>query len=59
MSSCGVNEKDGKIRECEDDDVWWNDDECLHHHVCVLAKIEQKKTIVQSRIKHSLANLIK
>ena len=25
MPSCGVNERDGKIRECEDDDVWWND----------------------------------
>ena len=24
MSSCGVNERDGKIRECEDDDVLWN-----------------------------------
>ena len=24
MSSCGVNERDGKIRECEDD-VWWNE----------------------------------
>ena len=25
MSSCGVNERDGKIRECEDDDVLWNE----------------------------------
>ena len=25
MPSCGVNEKYGKIRECEDDDVWWNE----------------------------------
>ena len=25
MSSCGVSERDGKIRECEDDDVWWNE----------------------------------
>ena len=25
MSSCVVNERDGKIRECEDDDVWWNE----------------------------------
>ena len=24
MPSCGVNERDGKIRECEDDDVLWN-----------------------------------
>ena len=20
-----MNERDGKIRECEDDDVWWNE----------------------------------
>ena len=25
MSSCGVSERDGKIRECEDDDVLWNE----------------------------------
>ena len=25
MSSCGVNERDGKIRECVDDDVLWNE----------------------------------
>ena len=25
MSSCGENERDGKIRECEDDDVLWNE----------------------------------
>ena len=25
MSSCGLNERDGKIRECEDDDVLWNE----------------------------------
>ena len=25
MSSCGVNEGDGKTRECEDDDVLWNE----------------------------------
>ena len=24
MPCCGVNERDGKIRECEDDDVLWN-----------------------------------
>ena len=25
MPSCGVNERDRKIRECEDDDVLWNE----------------------------------
>ena len=25
MSLCGVSERDVKIRECEDDDVWWNE----------------------------------
>ena len=25
MSSCGVSERDGKIGECEDDDVLWNE----------------------------------
>ena len=25
MSSCGVNERDGKKSECEDDDVLWNE----------------------------------
>ena len=25
MSSCSVSERDGKIRECEDDDVLWNE----------------------------------
>ena len=25
MSSCGVSDRDGKIRECEDDDVLWNE----------------------------------
>ena len=25
MSSCGVSERDGKIRECEDNDVLWNE----------------------------------
>ena len=25
MPSCGVNERNGKIRECEDDDVLWNE----------------------------------
>ena len=25
MTLCGVNERDGKIRECEDDDVWRNE----------------------------------
>ena len=25
MSSCGVNERDGNIRECEDDYVMWNE----------------------------------
>ena len=25
MSSCGVHERDGKKRECEDDDVLWNE----------------------------------
>ena len=25
MSSCGLNERDGKIRECEDDDLLWNE----------------------------------
>ena len=38
----------------------------IHHHLeekdlqsCVFVRSEQKKTIVQSRIKHILANLIK
>ena len=25
MSLCGVSERDGKIRECEDDDALWNE----------------------------------
>ena len=25
MSSCGVSEGGGEIRECEDDDVFWNE----------------------------------
>ena len=58
MSSCGVNEIYGKIRKCEDDDVWWNEMSVSIIMLCVV-RSEQKKTIVQSRIKHSLANLIK
>ena len=45
MSSCGVNERDGKIRECEDDNVLWNEISVSIIMLVSLSRVNKRKQL--------------
>ena len=51
MLSCGVSGRDGKIRECEDDDVLWNEMSVSIIMIVCLSGVNKRKQLFNQESK--------